>query len=653
MRGFRKALVWGLIGLPPVLFGQATGDPDPEETPVITLPEFTLEVRRVANEEPVDTFAMPVTVFATADGIGSTEITVETTGPLAVEGPDRRVIDLEKVGEKDLSFNLAATQAAGVATVRVTAKAKGTEGFAITELAVRPVNPTISGSKEIAIAAGASVTFTIPEMGLPGTRRASVRISPMPGITFGHRLDTLIRYPYGCMEQTMSAVFPQLYLKSIFDEGDVDRESNRIDANIDAGIQRLQRFRTPDGGFGYWPGAAEPDEWATNYGGHYLLEASRLGYHVPHDLLSGWTDFQLRMAARESGDPVTRSYRLFLLALAGEPVVGSINLLVEEHLDELNNLSKWLLAAGYKLSGMDEAAHRLLTATTTEVKPYRELGGTFGSNVRDHAMMLYLATKLDRPQVALDLYHELVPVLGGRGYLSTHSAGYALLAVGNYLDSTWRSDTEVRGRLTVAGNGGLDRKFKRSGGSATIDLTQNTGREVTIQSSSDAPIFAAFEWQGIPVEGPTEPESRNLALEVRWLDEDGDPIDPSSLGQGTIFWGHFRVRSKFSRYLENLALTQIIPSGWEIDATRLRGEQAPDWARMLTLGRATHTDIRDDRVMWFFDLSSQPVDFLVKLMVVTRGEFVLAPSLVEAMYDDDFRALVPGGRVEVVAATGP
>ncbi len=606
---------------------------------------------RVAG--PGETFDMPVTIFATADGIGETAVAVETTGPLAVTGPNRATVDLGAIGEKDLVFTLAATRAAGTATVRVTATAGGAEAFASTELAVRPINPTISSSKELAIAAGESSGFTIPELGLPGTRRASVRLSPVPGITFGHRLEYLIRYPYGCMEQTMSAVFPQLYLKNIFESVDVDREASRIDANIDAGIQRLQRFRTPDGGFGYWPGATNPDEWSTNYGGHFLLEASRRGYHVPSDLIDGWKSFQRRVAARESGDLPTRSYRLYLLALAGEPMIGAMNLLAEERLDEMNNLSKWLLAAAYQLSGMEEAALRVLALATTEVQPYRELGGTFGSATRDHAMMLYLATKLDRPQLALDLYHELVPILGGRGYLSTHSAGYALLAVGNYLDSTRRSDTEVRGRLTVAGKGGLDRKFARSGGAVTIDLTEQTGREITIESASEAPIFAAFEWQGIPVEGPTEPEARNLSLDVRWLDEDGAEIDPRSLAQGTLFWGHFRVASKFGEPLENLALTQIVPSGWEIDATRLRDEQTPDWARGFTLGRATYTDIRDDRVMWFFDLGSQPVDFMVKLMVVTRGEFVLAPSLVEAMYDNDFRALVPGGRVEVVAAHGP
>lgn len=617
----------------------------PVREKIIVLPSLP----RVAG--PGETFDLPVTIFATADGVGSTEIAVDTTGPLSVIGASRSVVELDTVGERDLVFTLAAGEAAGPATVRVTATAGKTEAFASTELAVRPTNPTISSSKEIAIDTGESATFTIPALGLPGTRRAAVRLSPTPGITFGHRLESLIRYPYGCMEQTMSAVFPQLYLRNIIETADADRVSNRIDLNINAGIERLQRFRTPNGGFGYWPGAPKPNEWATNYGGHYLLEASRLGFHVPPDLLDDWKIFQRRMASRESGNPLTRAYRLYLLALAGEPMVSAMNLLGEEHLDEMNNLAKWLLAAAYKLTGMEEAAHRILALATTEVKPYRELGGTFGSAVRDHAMMLYLATRLDRPGVALDLYHELTPILGGRGYLSTHAAGYALLAVGSYLESTWQSDLVIRGRLSIAG--GLKRSFERSDGALTIDLTEYTGREVTIESSSEAPIYAAFEWQGIPLEGPTAPETRNLTLHVRWLDEDGNPIDPSSLAQGTLFWGHLRVASKFGRQLHNLAVTQIVPSGWEIEATRLRGEQAPDWARSWAIDRATYTDIRDDRVMWFFDLGYRPVDFLVKLMAVTRGEFVLPPTLVEAMYDDDFRALVPGGPVEVVAVREP
>jgi len=246
---------------------------------------------------------------------------------------------------------------------------------------------------------------------------------------------------------------------------------------------------------------------------------------------------------------------------------------------------------------------------------------------------------------------EVSAALGGHDFLSTHEAGYGLLAIGTYLESAWRRDADVRGRLEVAGEAS-PLHFDRKGKSVTFDLTGDIGRTISIHSDSDLPLYAAFEWQGIPVVGPTEGEKRNLGLLVRWLDEDGQEIDPTSLPQGTVLWCHLRVE-RSSRIVENVALTQIFPSGWEIEATRLRDEAMPSWAERFQVGLETYMDIRDDRAMWFFDLDHRPLDFLVKLLTVTRGEYVLAPAYVEAMYDHNFRALVPGRPVEVVEAIGP
>jgi uncharacterized protein YfaS (alpha-2-macroglobulin family) len=252
--------------------------------------------------------------------------------------------------------------------------------------------------------------------------------------------------------------------------------------------------------------------------------------------------------------------------------------------------------------------------------------------------------------LALELYGQVSAALNGRGYLSTHEAGYALLGVGSYLKSVWHRDAAVKGRLEVSG-AGRSLEFDRTGKSVTFDLTEDMGRGITIRSDSDLPLYAAFEWRGIPIAGPNEAEAKNLSLEVSWLDEDGRALDPSSLPQGTEVWCRIRV-SPTLRSVQNVALTQIFPSGWEIESTRLRDEALPPWAKNMVLWREEYMDIRDDRVNWFFDLGSQPLDFLVKLLVVTRGEFVLPPTYVEAMYDHQYRALVPGGPVAVVEAKG-
>ena len=93
---------------------------------------------------------------------------------------------------------------------------------------------------------------------------------------------------------------------------------------------------------------------------------------------------------------------------------------------------------------------------------------------------------------------------------------------------------------------------------------------------------------------------------------------------------------------------QILPSGWEIENTRLSGEELPPF--LEGSNQAEYTDIRDDRIMWFFDMEgtrSSP-RFAVKLNAVTVGRYDLPPTLAEAMYDNAFLAIKTGGTVRVI-----
>ena len=55
----------------------------------------------------------------------------------------------------------------------------------------------------------------------------------------------------------------------------------QLDKNIKAGIDRLKLFQTAEGGLAYWPGQSESNEWGSNYGGHFLIEAEKQGYKLP------------------------------------------------------------------------------------------------------------------------------------------------------------------------------------------------------------------------------------------------------------------------------------------------------------------------------------------------------------------------------------
>ncbi|HNH22538.1 MAG TPA: hypothetical protein PLY26_10355, partial [Ferruginibacter sp.] len=80
-------------------------------------------------------------------------------------------------------------------------------------------------------------------IGVAFTSTAMVEISSIPAMNLQKRLSYLIEYPHGCIEQTTSAVFPQLVLNQLMDLDDYKKA--QIEKNIRAGINRLQNFSGP------------------------------------------------------------------------------------------------------------------------------------------------------------------------------------------------------------------------------------------------------------------------------------------------------------------------------------------------------------------------------------------------------------------------
>jgi len=161
---------------------------------------------------------------------------------------------------------------------------------------------------------------------------------------------------------------------------------------VRATIARLNRFKTTEGGFAYWPGQRETSEWGSVYAYHFLVEAEKAGYQVPSFLKSDLRKY-LRKAARNwrynsnyYNDGLMQAYRLYALALSNNPETGAMNRLRE--MRELSTAGAWRLAAAYYLIGKDKAGQELVKGLTTEVKKYRELSGSYGSDVRDRAMKL-------------------------------------------------------------------------------------------------------------------------------------------------------------------------------------------------------------------------------------------------------------------------
>ena len=92
--------------------------------------------------------------------------------------------------------------------------------------------------------------------------------------------------------------------------------------------------------------------------------------------------------------------------------------------------------------------------------------------------------------------------------------------------------------------------------------------------------------------------------------------------------------------LTHLALTHILPTGWEIFNERLNGTASQP--------ACTYQDIRDDRVLTYFDLKrGERKQFALRLQATYAGVFILPAVQCEAMYDTRIQARTRAGRIEV------
>ncbi len=606
---------------------------------------------------PQDEITVPVTVFAMEDNIGQVDIKLEIEGPAKIIGDTQKRISFIQKDEKDVNFQLKADPAIGTVKIKISATAGDRIAKEEINLTVRPSSPRIYESVKKECKPGETISFPIPDKGIPGTNEAKISIRRRPDLNFSNRLFWLIRYPYGCIEQTVSSVFPQLYLKKIIITDKLDDMD--IDYFVNAGINRLRKFQSPTGAFSYWPGDDTPSIWGTNYAGHFMIEAKILGYSVPPGMLNNWIRHQKSQALTTKDNLTVRVYRTYLLALAGEPQIGALNLLKENSYKDMNDTQKWLLAGAYKLAGIETTAGDIIKGTQFKVEDYFEFGGTYGSGLRDKAIILEMLVLFERWIDANKIAEELAYSLSSTSWYSTQTTGYMLLALGKYFQALEGESTEA---ATLAGEiklpNGETVQFNTREMGYSLDITEGFGDQIEVFLDDVSTVNLAFTnlaWNGVPLKDEVGDLTKNLVLAVEWLDEDGMPLDRTNISQGLTFWGHFQV-SKVATYrlrLDELALVQILPAGWEIENIRLSGEDFPNWMSKWKLNQQEYVDIRDDRIMWFFDLplSAKKFDFVVKLNAVTAGEFFLPATSVEAMYNNDYQGRIAGRQVKVIKSS--
>jgi len=589
---------------------------------------------------PGEKVTIPVTVFAMEPKVKNVTVSIDAGKALEpVEGTSKN-ITFSSVGEQIVNFDFKVNPATSYQTIKVKASGAGENASSETEIDVENPNPITTKSELYTIDANGSQTLSFDTFGTSGTNEAFVEFSTLPPMDFSKRMDYLLRYPHGCVEQTTSAAFPQLFLADVLDIT-FERKKD-IEKNVKAAIRRLGDFQTPSGGLSYWAGYGNVDDWGTSYAGHFMLEAKQQGYQLPLTFLSNWLRYQKNTARQWSNQAtgyntdVAQAYRLYTLALAQQPELAAMNRLRESK--NLSNEAKWRLAAAYALAGKKEVAQEIAQKANIDFTPNNYNYRTYGSVFRNRAMALETLVILGDAQQR-ELAISLAKNLSSQRWYSTQETAYALLSMSKMVLKNGGKSID----LTFTQNGKetavkTDRAIAQRGLAIT-----SFNNALQINNKQGNTIYATLTQTGkLPV-GEELAQQQNLNLSVGYLDAIGNAINVNELRQGSEFQAKITVYNSSNDYVDNVALTHIVPSGWEIVDTSYAGGDNGN------ASKADYVDTRDDRTHLYFDLGpKKSKSFTIKLNASFLGDYYLPGAQVEAMYDNNYQARNKGQWIKVV-----
>jgi uncharacterized protein YfaS (alpha-2-macroglobulin family) len=131
---------------------------------------------------------------------------------------------------------------------------------------------------------------------------------------------------------------------------------------------------------------------------------------------------------------------------------------------------------------------------------------------------------------------------------------------------------------------------------------------------------------------------------VNYVDMDLRPLDQKNLVQGTDFMMVVKIGNNTFTKVDNIALTEMVPSGWEIQNTRLF-----EASHGIKESLYDYRDFRDDRVNTYFSLTQgETKTFILILNAAYKGEYYQPALWCEAMYNENCYARNPGTQVRVV-----
>ncbi len=582
---------------------------------------------------PGDTFYATVTLSNRSGADGAVTYDVMAGGAASLAKPAHGEVKLAKDGSETLLFAVKA-DSIGEGTLVFVTEGMGEKHSDTIHLPIRPAAAWRQTSETVCLKPSETRTFENPAKVLPEAVRRTFVFSKSPLGELAAALEHLVGYPHGCLEQTVSRVFPLVTAGGVLNTLPVRETTAAGDAKnaVDAGISRVvSMMRSND--FVMWPDCNTPpwDRGVSLWTAHFLVEADKAGFHVRADALARVKGFLRSWAMDKSPD--VSVYACHTLALAGTPDADRM-LHWYDNREKLSVADRCRLARAYVRVGDRERARELTKALAPD-----------GAGAAAWAILALL--DLDPQDARLPDFVKTLDGLRDKssGHWGTTSGNaHALLALGSYYRG--RADGKGEPALVLRRDGQMAEEL------AAKKATRITGGgAVTVSNTGTGAAYLTASC--LSLSDPDAPATaQGIGVTRRFLLADGTEANLGALARGDLVIVELTLDTEPGREYSDLVVEELLPACFEPDTAPVTKE-AYAWidSQSGVLQWELRRDVRDDRVLIFSKKFGAQKGKAARahyaVRVVSAGEFILPGTSVEAMYAPEIRARGRAARIGV------
>ncbi len=604
-----------------------------------------------------DTASVGVVLHNHTDQAGSAVVSASANG--AVLGSIRQVVQVPAKGSVRVRFPATASENAAVTFSFSAVMGNERDDVKVTIPIDRPriVDQRLVAEKTLAAGETWKGNLAIGKDVLRKESQVIVTVDRSGVGDLAPSLRSLVEYPYGCLEQTMSRFLPLVAAKDLAKTlDDPSLQGTKANQFVRAGINKVVRHQQGDGHFSLWP-QSETYPHLTAYALWGLTVAQQAGETVPDDTftrgilaLQQWGQQQERISP--DGDGATLAMGAYVMALRKQPDAALNARLYQVRA----GLPKWgqafLLRAmilakadAKQIAALKQALETTIVMTgdrgfVTEGMTREQYADHMSSDARATAMVLAALLEAGSDAKLTDALARGLKAARGKDatWESTQDNLWALVALAPYAR---RTAVDGDATLTISAGGVANKRvFKGSEVvSTSFLLSTMTTDDVTLSVDKGAAI--SVRTRELRVDAG-EAQANGFAISRTYLDAAGNA--KTSFKAGDMVTVKLVVTLK--QHEKWIAMVDPLPAGFEAVNPKLAagGVRTPDpnatWGnRYYNNYMWSHTEQRDDRVQWFADhLYADTFELTYQARATIDGTFSAMPATIEAMYDPTLRA---------------